>query len=96
MKELIEKLTAKVGITEEQAKNAIDTVGEFVKSKLPAPLHKAIDGALNGESLSEGLKNQIEDLGGKINETAENLREKAEELGEDLKEKITGLFGSKK
>lgn len=96
MKELIEKITSKVGITTEQATNTINAVAEYVKEKLPTPLHKAIDAALNGESLTDGIKAQIEGLGGNILETAEELKGKAEEFGENLKEKLTGLFGGDK
>jgi hypothetical protein len=38
MDELIKSVVGKTGITEEAAKQAIDTVVEFLKSKLPAPL----------------------------------------------------------
>lgn len=96
MKELIEKITSKVGITPEQATNTINAVAEYVKDKLPVPFHKAIDSALNGESLGDGIKAQIEGLGGNILETAEELKGKAEEFGENLKDKLSGLFGGDK
>ncbi len=48
MTELIQKLVSKVGINEEQAQGAIETVVEFVKSKIPESFHQHLDGAVSG------------------------------------------------
>jgi nucleoid DNA-binding protein len=42
MKELIEKLKAEAGLTEEQAKKAIETIKAFVVEKFPM-----LEGAVN-------------------------------------------------
>ena len=42
MQELVEKLKAEAGITEEQAKKAIDTIKNFVVEKFPM-----LEGAVN-------------------------------------------------
>ena len=48
MQELIDKLKAEAGITEEQAKKAIETVKQFVVEKFPM-----LEGAVNNVFESE-------------------------------------------
>ena len=57
MDELVKLVTQKAGISEEQAKQAIAQVVEFLKQKLPAPIAGQIDGILKGglPDLSQGL-----------------------------------------
>lgn len=49
MNELKQKLTS-LGLSEEMADQAITTVAEFVKSKIPANYHSMIDDVLAGKS----------------------------------------------
>ena len=49
MDELIKQVTAKTGISEDQARTAVTTVIGFLKDKLPAPIAGQIDNALSGE-----------------------------------------------
>jgi hypothetical protein len=46
MEELIKAVVQKTGISEDQARSAIETVVGFLKSKLPAPLASHVDSAL--------------------------------------------------
>ena len=58
MDELVKMVTQKTGISEEQAKQAIAQVVEFLKQKLPAPIASQIDNVLGGSGpvdLSKGL-----------------------------------------
>jgi hypothetical protein len=57
MDELIKLVTQKTGISEAQAKTAVETVLGFLKQKLPAPIAGQIDGILSGNmpDLSKGL-----------------------------------------
>lgn len=48
MQELIEKLKSEAGLTEEQAKKAIETVKNFVVDKFPM-LEGAVGGLFGGE-----------------------------------------------
>ena len=48
MDELIKLVTSKAGISEAQAKKAVETVLGFLKDKLPGPLAGQIDGLLKG------------------------------------------------
>lgn len=43
MQELIQNLKDRAGLTDEQAVKAIDTVKDFVKSKLPAAIAGNVD-----------------------------------------------------
>ena len=61
MEDLIKMITDKVGISEAQAKSAVDMVTGFLKDKLPAPIAAQIDTVL--KSGGSGLK----DLGGMFN-----------------------------
>jgi hypothetical protein len=48
MEELIKQVTAKTGISEDQARSAVTTVLDFVKDKLPAPIAGQIDNVIGG------------------------------------------------
>lgn len=49
MEELIKQVTAKAGISEDQARTAVSTVLDFVKKRLPAPIAGQIENAVSGE-----------------------------------------------
>lgn len=49
MDELIKQVTAKTGISEDQARTAVTTVLGFLKNKLPAPIAGQIESAISGE-----------------------------------------------
>ena len=49
MDELIKQVTAKAGISEDQARTAVSTVLDFVKQRLPAPIAGQIENAMSGE-----------------------------------------------
>jgi len=57
MDELVKLVAKKTGISNEQAKTAVETVIGFLKQKLPAPIAAQIDGVLAGglPDLSKGL-----------------------------------------
>ncbi len=56
MDELIKLVTQKTGISEEQARGAVDTVVNFLNQKLPAPIAGQIDAILAGSAASDALK----------------------------------------
>jgi uncharacterized protein (DUF2267 family) len=47
--ELIKLVQSKAGISEAQARQAVDTVLDFLKDKLPAPVAGQIDAVLGGD-----------------------------------------------
>jgi nucleoid DNA-binding protein len=63
MDELIEQVMKKTGISEINAKQAVETVFNFLKEKLPEPLGSQIEGFLSGDLLE-----QAEDLLGGLGE----------------------------
>ncbi len=48
MDELVKLVTQKTGLSEAQARQAVDTVIGYLKDKLPAPVASQIDGLLKG------------------------------------------------
>jgi len=54
MEELIKQVTAKTGISEDQARSAVTTVLDFLKNKLPAPIAGQIDNVIGGASGTAG------------------------------------------
>lgn len=65
MDELVKLVSEKTGLPEAQAKVAVNTVVDFLKDKLPAPLAGQIDNILEGGSLSEDLTKGLGGLFGK-------------------------------
>jgi uncharacterized protein (DUF2267 family) len=62
MDELIKMVTDKVGISEAQAKQAVDVVLGFLKDNLPEPIAGQIEAALKGDF--SGLDDLVGGLGG--------------------------------
>ncbi len=63
MNEIVKLVSDKVGISEEQAKMAVDVVVSFLKTKLPAPLASQLDGVLAGGGMPD-LGSLTSGLGG--------------------------------
>jgi len=63
MEELIKQVTAKTGISEDQARSAVTTVLNFIKTKLPAPIAGQIDNVVGG---GEGGGSTASDLASKV------------------------------
>lgn len=69
MEELIKQVTERTGITEAQARTAIETVMNHLRDKLPASVSGTIDGALGGGAnvagdLSDTAQNMLGGIGG--------------------------------
>ena len=64
MDELIKRITEKTGISEDQARSAINTVAGFLKEKLPAPLAGQVDNVLgSGGGMSDTLGDAASKVG---------------------------------
>jgi uncharacterized protein (DUF2267 family) len=61
MDELIKQVSQKVGISEKQAQQAVETVMDFLKDKLPAPIASQVESALSGGEMPD-----LGDLGKKL------------------------------
>ena len=63
MDELIKQVSAKAGISEDQARSAVSTVLDFVKGRLPEPIAGQIENAMTGEG--GGIGGTLGDLASK-------------------------------
>lgn len=52
MEELVKQVSEKAGISEEQARTAVETVADVLRERIPSPYNKYVDGFLNGEGMS--------------------------------------------
>jgi hypothetical protein len=64
MDQLINQITDRTGITHDQAQQAVDTVVNYLKSRLPAPLAGQIDGLLGGAGGANIAQQAEQALGG--------------------------------
>jgi hypothetical protein len=63
MEELVKQVSAKTGISEEEARGAVTTVLGFLKDKLPAPIAGQLDSVVAGGS---GAAGNLGDIAGKV------------------------------
>jgi hypothetical protein len=49
MEELVEQVSQRAGISEEQARLAVQTVADVLRERIPAPYNKYVDSFLNSE-----------------------------------------------
>jgi hypothetical protein len=54
MDELVKQVVEKTGISESQARTAVDTVVGFLKTRLPEPVAGHLDGVLGGAAGAVG------------------------------------------
>lgn len=111
MQELITRITEKVGISAEQAAQAIDTVKDFVKEKFPmmagavdnlfAESAPAANAAAPAAAADHSVLDKISDVipgetGEKVEDFVKGAADKVEDVFDNLKDKVSGLFGDKK
>ena len=63
MEELVKQVAQKVGISEKQAQQAVETVLDFLKEKLPDPIAKQVQGVIEGGEMPD-LGDLGQSLGG--------------------------------
>ena len=66
MEELIRRVSERAGISEDQARSAVQTVAEFAKERVPAPYNSYIDKYLGGGSEDETGGPGFGDIAGSI------------------------------
>jgi hypothetical protein len=70
MDELINQISSRTGISNDQAKQAVEMAMGFVKSKLPEPFASQVDGLLSGSGgggaadVMGAVQDKLGDLGG--------------------------------
>ena len=63
MDELIKQVVERTGISEQQARGAVDTVLGFLKTRLPEPIAGQLDGLVSGAGgAAGGLADKAGDL----------------------------------
>ena len=55
MDELVKLVAQKTGISEDQARTAVNTVIGFLKERLPAPIAAQVDGVLSNPGVAGAL-----------------------------------------
>ena len=65
MNELIQQLKSRVGLDDEKAHSAIQTVVEFLKQRLPGPVASQLDSAISGGGGMDALKDKASDILGR-------------------------------
>jgi hypothetical protein len=55
MDELVKLITQKTGISEDQARQAVTIVLNFIKERLPAPIAAQVDGVINNPGVAGAL-----------------------------------------
>jgi hypothetical protein len=64
MDEPVKLVSEKTGLSEEMAKVAVETVIDYLKDKLPAPVAGQIDNVLGGNGAAQDAGGLVEGLGG--------------------------------
>ena len=64
MEELIKQVSAKAGISEDQARSAVSTVVDFLKDRLPEPIAGQLENVMSGEG--GGIGGTVGDIAGKV------------------------------
>jgi len=88
MQELINKVISEAGLTESQAKKAIECTSDYIKDRLPSILRNQIDPILNGKTWDDSIRNQA-------NEFGEDMRNKADSLAGDIRDAFEKAFRKK-
>lgn len=88
MQDLINKVMSEAGLTESQAKKAIEATSGYIKERLPSILRNQIDPILNGKTWDDSIRNQA-------NEFGEEMRNKADSLAGDIREAFEKAFKKK-
>lgn len=64
MNELVEQLKSRVGLDNDKAQQAVQTVLDFLKQRLPEPVASQLDSVITGAS-AEGIAGKISGMLGK-------------------------------
>jgi uncharacterized protein (DUF2267 family) len=65
MDELIQFVTQKTGLPEDQARSAAQSVIDFLKQRLPGPVAEQLDSALSGDA-GAGLVDKVKGMAGSV------------------------------
>jgi hypothetical protein len=67
MDELIDRVTAATGISEDEARSAVNTVRAFIKERLPAPIAGQVDTVIgDAGDLTDEVATDLGDLASRV------------------------------
>lgn len=97
---LLEQLKAKAGLSEEQALKAVQTIADFIKSKVPPMMHGMIDNFLTEEEsimdkmkdIADTAKDNMEDFAKDASEKMSEFGAKAQDATKDALDKLKGFM----
>ena len=72
MELLIKEITERTGISESQARDAVQMVANYIKTQLPAPIAAQVDSMLGGQGGAQGGQGG-QDLGDQAQQVLGNL-----------------------
>jgi uncharacterized protein (DUF2267 family) len=64
MDEIVKQITERTGISADQAREAAQTVVNYLKTKLPEPIASQVDAALSGSMIGDVASQALGGLGG--------------------------------
>ncbi len=65
MNEIIQQLKSRVGLNDNQAQSAAQTVVDYLKQRLPGPVAGELDKVISGAGGAQGIESKLEGLLGK-------------------------------
>ncbi len=97
---LLEQLKAKAGLSEEQALKAVQTIADFIKSKVPPMMHGMIDNFLTEEEsimdkmkdIADTAKDNMEDFAKDAGDKMSEFGAKAQDATKDALDKLKGFM----
>ncbi len=94
MQEIIQSIVEKAGISEIQAKAALETALSAIKAKMPHSVANQMDGLLAGKEFDYKavVSEKVTEFKEEAAEKFEDLKEEAAEKFEDLKEGLKKMF----
>ena len=95
MEHLIQLVKDKAGLSDEQAKTAVEAVMAEFKLKFPGFLHSEIDKVAEGGDFGDSAREKFDHLREKLEEAAKKAGEKAEDFAEEVRSKFSEMFGEK-
>lgn len=100
MEKLINELMNKASLSEHQAKEAAETVSNFLKERVPSGFRTQIDNLMNGEKLGDSVKESLMDSAVDVKEKMEDVLKEVggvtEEAIQNIKKKMNEMFNKKK
>ena len=73
MEHFINLVRAKTGITEPQARDAVEVIMHRLKSKFPAVLHKELDKVAEGGDFGDAFREKLEGMKGKFENSVKDF-----------------------